>query len=90
MDVLFRHEGDKVEIHVIDAGVGIPVKVRKTMFHITAKDSEDSGNGSLPVAAEMIRDLGGDIEYVSVSENTHFKITLPLGEAKPNQLGEVG
>jgi len=69
----------KAEITITDSGSGIPDKNLKNLFSpfFTTKSAATGTGLGLSVSREIIRKLGGDIEYIKEEINTTFKITLP-------------
>lgn len=73
-------EDDKLVLLITDSGNGIPPEIAaKIMQPLFSTKDPDKGTGlGLSVSLGVIKDHGGNLEYVSESKNTQFKITLPL------------
>ena len=66
-------------IELADTGKGIPNAARAHLFEAFAGSTRPGGTGlGLPIAREIMRAHGGDIELVqSGPEGTVFRLTLP-------------
>jgi hypothetical protein len=83
ISVRVSREGGKVTVDFRDTGSGVAKEVRRRIFK-TGVTTKSSGWGvGLALARRIISDYhGGDIVLVSTGGNgTHFRVTLPLGEA---------
>lgn len=77
LTVRARHKQDRVEIQVVDTGPGVPRGLNIFEPFITTKN-DGSGLG-LPVAARVINDHGGTLDYEShPGRGTTFTVHLPL------------
>jgi signal transduction histidine kinase len=67
-------------VRVIDNGPGLPKRTLENMFVPFAGSTRAGGAGlGLPIARELIRVQGGDLELASTSEaGASFLIRLPL------------
>ena len=71
--------GDQVLIEFADTGKGIPEQARAHLFEAFAGSTRPGGTGlGLPIAREIMRAHGGDIELMHSGEDgTVFRLTLP-------------
>jgi signal transduction histidine kinase len=71
--------GDDLVIELADTGKGIPNAARTHLFEAFSGSARPGGTGlGLPIAREIMRAHGGDIELVqSGAEGTVFRLTLP-------------
>jgi signal transduction histidine kinase len=86
---VYESEGIAV-IDVMDRGVGIPMQHRKDIFKEFYRVNDEltsrvRGTGlGLTIARRLIRDHGGDIEYIPrPGGGSIFRLTLPLAESQP-------
>lgn len=72
----------RVEIRIIDAGKGIPEKLREQIFQplFTTKDVEKGTGLGLSLARSTIEQNGGELFIDDKCKNTCFVISLPLIE----------
>lgn len=75
-----RVVGDRIELDVVDSGVGIPDDVQKKIFEpfYTTK-SRDKGTGlGLALCADIVRQHGGSIEVASeLGRGSRFTVSVP-------------
>jgi signal transduction histidine kinase len=71
--------GDDLVIELADTGKGIPNAARAHLFEAFSGSARPGGTGlGLPIAREIMRAHGGDIELVQTgAEGTVFRLTLP-------------
>ena len=71
--------GDDLVVELADTGKGIPNAARVHLFEAFAGSTRPGGTGlGLPIAREIMRAHGGDIELVqSGPDGTVFRLTLP-------------
>ena len=71
--------GDDLTIELADTGKGIPNAARAHLFEAFSGSARPGGTGlGLPIAREIMRAHGGDIELVQTgAEGTVFRLTLP-------------
>ncbi len=78
-----RRNGDLLEVDFIDNGAGIDEQHRSIVFEKFARLSDASAAGSaglgLAICREIMRNLGGSIEYVPGYNGAAFRVSLPLG-----------
>ena len=76
-------------IELADTGQGIPDAARAHLFEAFSGSTRPGGTGlGLPIAREIMRAHGGDIELVQTgTEGTVFRLTVPdpydLAAARP-------
>jgi len=78
-----RHEPDWVSVEFFNDGPRIPVEVLEHIFtplYTTKPKDEGTGLG-LAICERILREHGGEIEAVSDTDGTCFRITLPFFEA---------
>lgn len=70
--------GTTVQIELADTGPGIPAERRAHLFEAFVSSARRGGTGlGLPIAAELVRAHGGDIQLLDAPVGTAFRITLP-------------
>jgi signal transduction histidine kinase len=71
--------GEQIVIEVADTGPGIPPSAREHLFEAFSGSTRPGGTGlGLPIAREIMRAHGGDIELAHTGEDgTAFRLTLP-------------
>ena len=78
-----RHEGEWIAIRIADTGSGIPAEVLPHIFedfYTTKPAGEGTGLG-LPIALEIARAHGGDIQVQTwVGKSTVFTVLLPVSQ----------
>ena len=75
-----EEEGDKIKFHVVDNGIGIPLKYQPKLFSIFQRvHPQYAGTGvGLALASAIVSKLGGEIRVVSrTGEGSDFWFTLP-------------
>ena len=82
---LFVKHTDKIEIRVVDQGIGIPLNDQTQLFdpfYRASNVGETSGTGlGLPIAKQAMELHGGTLELArSDSSGSEFLITLPIDE----------
>jgi signal transduction histidine kinase len=75
-----HRESDKVVLRIADNGPGLQRRTLENLFVPFAGSTRAGGTGlGLPIARELIRVQGGDLELASTSAaGTTFVIRLPL------------
>ncbi|MFN3864452.1 MAG: ATP-binding protein [Erythrobacter sp.] len=70
-------EARTVRLSISDNGPGVPAKLRDTLFQpfVTSK-CEGLGLG-LAIARDIMRQLGGDLDYEDTAKGTRFTMTMP-------------
>lgn len=71
--------GEQIVIEVADTGPGIPPSAREHLFEAFSGSTRPGGTGlGLPIAREIMRAHGGDIELAHTGEDgTAFRLLLP-------------
>jgi signal transduction histidine kinase len=71
---------DRMVIEVADTGKGVPAAAQAHLFEAFAGSTRPGGTGlGLPIAREIMRAHGGDIELAHTGDNgTAFQLTLPV------------
>jgi signal transduction histidine kinase len=71
---------DQMVIEVADTGKGVPAAAQAHLFEAFAGSTRPGGTGlGLPIAREIMRAHGGDIELVHTGDDgTAFHLTLPV------------
>lgn len=71
--------GNQTVIEIADTGKGIPDAAREHLFEAFSGSTRPGGTGlGLPIAREIMRAHGGDIELVHTGpDGTVFRLTLP-------------
>lgn len=77
--------GTTVDIHITDAGTGIPEAVADQMMQpfFTTKESGKGTGLGLSIAAEIVQSHHGQLRLDRTSANTRFVITLPKHQPEP-------
>jgi PAS domain S-box-containing protein len=77
-----RHDGDQVEVRVMDTGTGIPEAARPKIFEpfFTTKDvGKGTGQGLAMVYGSIVNQHGGNVTFeTETGRGTTFIIRLPL------------
>ncbi|WP_198152633.1 sensor histidine kinase [Tsuneonella dongtanensis] len=70
-------DGANCRVTVADDGPGVPAGVRETLFHPFAT-TKDQGIGlGLVISRDIMRELGGDLEYSEGASGACFIMTIP-------------
>ncbi len=80
IELRFVVQQSHVEIKVMDSGDGVPTELLDrimTPFFTTKEVGKGTGLG-LSISNSIARDHGGTLEYDTASENTCFKLSLPI------------
>lgn len=79
IELNLKEDNGMVIIDVIDGGKGIDASIASKIFNraFTTKDPTKGTGLGLSMAKTILKDHGGDIELVSDSKNTHFKLYFP-------------
>ncbi len=74
-----RHEGEMIEIDVVDNGAGLPQAARDNLFKPFQGSVRKGGSGlGLAIAKELANGHGGSLTLVSSgAEGTRFRLSLP-------------
>jgi signal transduction histidine kinase len=74
-----RTTGSRIEISVIDDGIGVPPEVLPRLFD-PFFSTKEGGNGlGLALTQQIVRDHGGDLRVDStVGRGTTFTVSVPL------------
>lgn len=79
--IVVRDLGQDIEIDVSDNGKGVSPEEIELIFEKFSKLSGATGSGSaglgLPISREIMRNLGGTLEYVAGGAGATFRITMP-------------
>lgn len=80
VSMMLNKTGEKIELHVVDNGDGVPTEIRDNIFDpffTTKKVGEGTGMG-LSLVRGIVQSHGGTIELVqNGSKGAHFKVNLP-------------
>jgi signal transduction histidine kinase len=84
IDVVARHELQKILVSVIDNGPGIPPDVHARMFDpfFTTKPVGKGTGLGLDIVRRLVRHNDAEIESDSVPGRTEFRVYLPVAEAE--------
>jgi signal transduction histidine kinase len=71
--------GEQIVIEIADTGPGIPPGAREHLFEAFSGSTRPGGTGlGLPIAREILRAHGGDLELAHTGEDgTAFRLLLP-------------
>ena len=80
IEVTAHRERQRVVVHVIDNGAGIPAEVRERMFEpfFTTKPVGSGTGLGLDIVRRLLKHNDADIDVESRPGRTEFKISLPL------------
>jgi signal transduction histidine kinase len=74
-------------IDFIDNGSGIPARSQDIIFEKFSRLSDQAAAGGaglgLAICREIMVRLGGSIEYLPGQGGAAFRVTVPLGSARP-------
>lgn len=70
----------QVRLSIVDDGPGIAVEDQATLFYPFATTKADGLGLGLVISRDIMRDLGGDLEYVARSDATCFTMTIPRAQ----------
>ncbi len=80
VSMMLNKSGDKIELHVVDNGDGVPNEIQDNIFDpffTTKKVGEGTGMG-LSLVRGIVKSHGGTIELVqNGTSGAHFKVILP-------------
>jgi signal transduction histidine kinase len=78
--VIARHEMQRLVVHIIDNGSGIPVEIQSHIFDpfFTTKPMGFGTGLGLDIARRLIRHNDGAIEFESKPGRTAFRVSLPI------------
>ena len=82
VDVIVKHERQRVVVRVIDNGPGIPASARDHIwepFFTTKPVGQGTGLG-LDIVRRLVMHNDGDIDLESRPGHTEFRVSLPLAE----------
>jgi signal transduction histidine kinase len=81
--VIARHELQRLVVHIIDNGSGIPAEIQSHIFDpfFTTKPMGFGTGLGLDIARRLIRHNDGSIEFESKPGRTEFRVSLPLAAA---------
>ena len=82
IEIIARHERDRVTVRVIDNGHGIPVEVRDRIFDpfFTTKPVGEGTGLGLDIVRRLVQRHNGQIELESRPGRTEFRLTLPISD----------
>ncbi len=84
-----RREGPATVIEVADDGPGVPARAREHLFEPFRASMRPGGTGlGLPIARELVRAHGGDIELVESRRGALFRVTIPERATLAHEAGE--
>jgi len=76
-----RH-GDKLHVDVADSGPGVPADKVDLMFEkfarLSAKATAGSAGLGLPISRQIMRNLGGSLDYLQRPAGSTFRVTTPI------------
>lgn len=82
LHITVRREDARLSVDFADNGSGIPEKFQSVLFEKFSRLSDGSPAGSvglgLAISREIMRNLGGSVDYVPDAKRAHFRVTLPL------------
>ena len=78
--VIARHEMQRLVVHIIDNGSGIPAEIQSHIFDpfFTTKPMGFGTGLGLDIARRLIRHNEGSIEFESKPGRTEFRVSLPV------------
>jgi signal transduction histidine kinase len=82
-------DGTATVVEVSDDGPGVPAKAREHLFEPFRASMRAGGTGlGLPIARELVRAHGGDIELVDTPVGATFRLSIPDRAALAVEDGE--
>jgi len=82
LTIQVKTRADRVTIDFVDNGAGIPEAHRAIIFEKFSRLSDAASAGSaglgLAICREIMRNLGGDIDYIPGKGGAAFRVRLPL------------
>jgi len=81
--VIARHEMQRLVVHIIDNGSGIPAEIQSHIFDpfFTTKPMGFGTGLGLDIARRLIRHNDGTIEFESKPGRTEFRVSLPMASS---------
>ncbi len=84
INVFCTHTTDEISIHIKDHGIGIPDRIKDSIFvsdpviRRTGTDGEASFGLGLGIVKQIVEEHNGQISFISSNQGTQFTIVLPL------------
>ncbi len=84
INVFCTHTTDELSIHIKDHGIGIPDRIKDSIFvsdpiiRRAGTDGEASYGLGLAIVKQIIEEHNGTISFISSNQGTQFTIVLPL------------
>lgn len=79
--------GGKLHVDVADNGPGVPADKVDLMFEkfarLSAKATAGSAGLGLPISRQIMRNLGGSLNYLQRPAGSTFRVTTPIKQALP-------
>lgn len=87
IQISVKTEPDFIEIQIMDSGKGIPIEIRKKLFHpfFTTKEIGKSTGLGLSISVGLIRTHRGELFVDASSQNTCFVVRLPRHQKSVKQ-----
>ncbi len=73
-----RRLGDRAVLEVSDDGPGVPADIRERVFEPFVTGKKDGTGLGLALCQRLVEEMGGDIELVSGTAHTTFRLSLPI------------
>ena len=84
IDIVARHDRDRVTVSVVDNGHGVPAEISNRVFEpfFTTKPVGKGTGLGLDIVRRLVQRHNGQIELESIPGRTEFRVTLPLSESR--------
>ena len=82
IEISANHTGDNLHVDVVDSGPGVPADKVDLMFEkfarLSAKATAGSAGLGLPISRQIMRNLGGGLDYLQRPAGSTFRVTTPI------------
>lgn len=83
LSLVTKHQGDRIQVSVIDTGKGIPAEIQSRIFEpfFTTKPSGEGTGLGLSIVKKIIDKHQGTLEIESAPGRTQFTVFLPMADS---------
>ncbi len=90
LSIVARQQDSAAAIEVRDQGTGIPPELRDKVFNLYFTTKKTGSGIGLAMTYRVLQLHNGTLDFVTeVGKGTTFRLTLPLAEARENEMAEV-